>query len=154
MVHRRIFAAASAVAAIAACGEGEPDISEQPIEPTVEPAAPGAETAPLTPPSAPVYVGVWSIDSELCGVAAASAVPGPIAITESEFLGYENRCSIAHAQEGTEGGYKLTLSCRSEGVEYQETIDVDVDGEMLRLRREDAPETAFVRCPDEDGEQR
>jgi hypothetical protein len=34
----------------------------------------------------------------------------------------------------------------AEGVETVETLDVDVDGEMMRLKWKNGGEAAFVRC--------
>ena len=141
----RILAAANA-ALLAACGSDEaaPDIDEQPAEPIL-PAE--AETvAPIEAPDAPAYIGVWALSADVCDAAPGSADPSPIALTEGEFIGYENFCRIGYAEEGTEGGWRLELICDAEGVEYMELAEVDVDGEMLRLKRGDAPETALVRC--------
>ncbi|MEQ8178690.1 MAG: hypothetical protein RIC52_06215 [Amphiplicatus sp.] len=138
-----------AAALLAACGDDDAVTYGAPVEPTVEPAAPAEETAPMVPAEAPVYVGVWAAKPEWCANAPGSGEEAPIAITEAEFLGYENRCLIGDGQEGTEGGYQIALSCQAEGVEYQEVVEVDVDGETLRLKREGVDETVFVRCPDE-----
>ncbi len=143
-MQRRLIVAAAALL-ISACTE-QSKIDQQSIEPDAEALAPGDDVPPMTPRTAPFYVGVWAVDPALCSIAPGSGDPAPIAITENEFVGYENRCRVAEAQEGTEAGWRLSLVCMAEGVEYVETIDVDVDGDMLRLRRENAPETAFVRC--------
>lgn len=139
--------AAFALLALAAC-DNEPDIEDQ----SIEPAAPGEETLPIESPSEPVYVGVWAADEDWCGVAPGTVDPSPIAISENEFIGYENRCRLGDVQEGTEGGYQIALVCEGEGVEYTETVDLDVDGEMLRMTREGGVETLFVRCEGEDQE--
>jgi hypothetical protein len=142
----RIGLAAATCLAVAACDRGELNIEDQPNEPVIEPAAPGEEIPPQTPPAAPVYYGVWASDEDHCDIAPASAVPSPIAFAEGEFIGYENRCRIGEATEGTDGGYQLTLVCMAEGVETVETLDVDVDGEMMRLKWKNGGEAAFVRC--------
>lgn len=126
--------------ALAACTGRGPDISEQPLEPTLQPSAPAEGTAP-------VYVGLWAGEAGWCENAPGSGERASVSFTESEFLGYENRCLISQSAEGTEGGYRLVLSCLAEGVERQETVDIDVDGTMLRMRRDGADETVFVRCP-------
>ena len=143
---RTALAAASALA-LAACGDGNRNIENQPIEPTVEPAPQGAETSPMTPADTPVYYGVWAADPELCALAPGAADPSPIAFAEGEFIGDGRRCRIAEAEEGTEGGYLLDLVCDGEAAE---TIEVDVDGKMLRLTREDGAETAYSRCAKDD----
>lgn len=150
--HVRLFAASlSALVFVAACGRG-PEVEARPEEPTVEPAAPGEETTAMIPASAPVYTGVWAADASWCGVAPGSADPSPIAFAEGEFIGYENRCRVAEEREGTEGGYQLDLYCESEGAEYQETIEVDVDGSMLRMRRDGLDELLFFRCEEDNAE--
>lgn len=147
IVRLRFVTLVGACALVVACDDKEAVTYAAPIEPTVEPSAPAEETVPMVPAAAPVYVGVWAAKPEWCANAPGSAEEAPIAITEAEFLGYENRCMIGDGQEGTEGGYQIALSCQAEGVEYQEIIEVDVDGEMLRLKREGLDETVFVRCP-------
>lgn len=143
----RLGLAAAAIAIlIAGCDRGEPNIQDQPNEPVIEPAAPGEEVAPQKPSTAPVYYGEWAAEAERCDVAAGSSERSPIAFTETEFVGYENRCQIGEAQEGTEGGYQLALVCTAEGVETVETLDVDVDGEMLKLKWQNGGEAVFVRC--------
>ncbi|MGE0409234.1 MAG: hypothetical protein AB7P23_08225 [Amphiplicatus sp.] len=138
--------AAFALFALLVACDRRPAIEDQPIEPAVEPAAPGEETAPLIPEEAPVYYGVWAREAKDCGVAPGSADPAPVAFAEGEFVGYENRCRVGKVEEGTEGGYQLELFCMAEGVETVEEVELDVDGEMLRMRWGDAPETTFMRC--------
>jgi len=126
-----------------ACSKSDdPKIEDQPAEPVL----PSIETAPLAEPNAPAYVGVWAAGKDWCGVAPGSADPSPIAFTEGEFIGYENLCRIGYAEEGAQGGWRMELICESEGVEYTDVVELDVDEEMLRLVRADAPETTFVRC--------
>jgi hypothetical protein len=148
----RIWLAAVVLSAfIGACDRSEPKIEDQPGEPVIEPAAPGEDVAPLTPPAAPVYYGVWAADEDWCANAPGSSEKAPIAFTEGEFVGYENRCHIGDAQEGTDGGYQLALVCTAEGIETVETLDVDVDGEMLRLKwHSSGGEAVFVRCKEEE----
>lgn len=147
----RAALAASALA-LAACGNGNRNIETQPIEPTVEPAPPGAESEPMIPADTPVYYGVWAADPDLCGVPPGSADPSPIAFSEGEFVAYGRRCRIAEAEEGAEGGYRLDILCRGGGPETAETVDVDVDGNMLRVTREDGAETAYSRCEGDERE--
>lgn len=151
MITLRSVSAFCAFALLAACGDAEERaVREAPVEPTVEPAAPAEDAAPMIPPAAPVYVGVWAAEADWCENAPGSGENAPIAITEGEFLGYENRCLIGQVEEGTEGGYLVALACESEGVERTEVLELDVDGEMLRMKREGADdETVFVRCPEE-----
>ncbi|MEL7490786.1 MAG: hypothetical protein AAGJ73_08700 [Pseudomonadota bacterium] len=142
-MRKKNFLVAAALAALIACSQSdEPAIEAQSDEPTL----PAIETEPLSEPDAPVYVGVWAAQGDWCDIAPGSADPSPIAFTEGEFIGYENLCRIGYAEEGTEGGWRMEFICESEGVEYTDVVDLDVDGEMLRLTRADAPETVFVRC--------
>lgn len=132
-----------ALIAAAACSKSdEPKIEDQ----SDEPVLPSIETAPLIEPDAPAYVGVWAAEKDWCSIAPGAADPSPIALTEGEFIGYENLCRIGYAEEGTEGGWRMELICQSEGVEYTEVVDLDVDGEMLRLTRNGAAEALFTRC--------
>lgn len=142
----RIGLAVAALALVGACDNDAPRIEEQPNEPAIEPAAPGEEVSPQTPLAAPAYYGVWATEEDHCDIPPASAVPSPIAFAEGEFVGYENRCRIGEAKEGTDGGYQLALVCMAEGVETVETLDVDVDGEMMRLKWKNGGEAVFVRC--------
>jgi hypothetical protein len=148
-LRARLIAAAG-LAFLTACDRGEPRIENQPNEPTIEPAAPGDEVAPQRPPTAPAYYGEWAADAEWCDSAAGSSERSPIAFTETEFVGYENRCHIGEAREGTDGGYQLALVCMAEGVETVEVLEVDVDGEMLRLKWQGGAESVFVRCKEDE----
>lgn len=131
----RLLAIVSTSALVAGCGERR-EIDEQPIEPSGDASA-AAE---------PFYVGVWAADAAFCANAPGSGEAAPIEITAGEFVGYENRCRIVDRQEGTEAGWRLSMICAAEGAETPDTIDVDVDGDMLRLKRAEGPEIAFVRC--------
>jgi hypothetical protein len=133
----------AAAACLVSCSR-ESEIDRQPIEPEAEAfeRAPGVAQPPF-------YVGVWAVHPSVCAFAPGSADPSPIALTEREFLGYESRCRVAEAQEGTEGGWRLSLVCASDGIERVETLELDVDGAMLRVRRQDGPEAALVRCEEE-----
>jgi len=138
-----IIAAVAALVGLAACGKSDDSsIEDQPLEPIL----PAEETKPISEPNAPAYVGVWSADPEWCASAPGSADPGPVAFTEGEFIGFENICRIGYAAEGTDGGWRLEMICESEGIEYTDVVEVDVDGEILRMRREDQDETIFTRC--------
>lgn len=153
MIAARALAVAAA-AALSACGETDaPTIDDTPLEPEIvenDADAPPQETA-LTPASAPVYVGVWAARAEWCGRVPGSSDAAPVAFTEAGFIGYENRCVIAEAQEGTEGGYLMTLACSGDGGDFRETVEIDVGGDRLRLTRGD-DENEFVRCPRETGD--
>lgn len=154
MITARAVSAAVLVAALAACGgSGAPEVDDTPLEPEVVETGPDAsadEAAPTHAP-APVYVGVWAARAEWCGRAPGSSDAAPVAFTEAAFIGYENRCVIAEAQEGTEGGYLMTLACSGDGGDYRETVEIDVGGDRLRLTREGG-ESQFVRCPRETGD--
>ena len=143
---RLIALFAVAALTLGACGREEPEIEDQPLEPAAEDLDIAEGVAPTEPMAEPAYYGVWAADADWCDIAPGSADPSPIAFTESEFVGYENRCRVGYAEEGTEGGWRLELVCMGEGVEYTDVVEVDVDGEMLRMRREGAEEAVFVRC--------
>ena len=144
----RLLPLAAATIAIAAAGCGRKDsVSAPGAEPDVESLTAGEDVAPLVDPSEPFYVGVWAGDPSWCAIAPGSSDAAPIVITEGEFIGYENRCRIGAAEEGTEGGWRLELVCEAEGVEFVETVDFDIDGELLRMSRENGEEVALSRCP-------
>ncbi|MBI1391109.1 MAG: hypothetical protein GC152_00060 [Alphaproteobacteria bacterium] len=136
-VPARIIAAAVLVPLFAACSRA-PDVDREPLEPELE-----------TGETAPAFVGVWAAEEGWCDAEPGADDPGPIEITTEEVVGYESRCTIVGLEEGTEGGWRLTLACLGEGVVYDEYADLDVDGEMLRMTRGDNPETSFVRCVSE-----
>lgn len=146
----RSKAAAALFFFAAACGrEGRaPDIDDQPPEPV----APAEETLPMEASGQPLFVGVWAADPDWCDITPGSGDPAPIALTEGEFVGYENRCRIGDYREGTEGGYQVALVCEAEGVEYSEIVELDIDGVMMRMRRAEGPETVFTRCEEDAGE--
>ena len=147
-----VLAAALALSAFACSRDDENEaaapVSDEPAVGEVDPIAPGDDVQPFEALTGPAYEGVWALSEDICDVTPGSADPAPIAITEREFIGYENRCLIASAEEGTEGGWTLELVCEGEGVEYRETVDVDVDGETISLksRDDDVPDTRLVRC--------
>ncbi len=93
---------------------------------------------------APLYIGVWAADDDLC--AAAPGEPGPVEFTATQFLGYENTCDIVSSEEGTEGGWRLEMRCTAEGDTIMETADVDLDGERLRVSRNGGDPVTFVSC--------
>ena len=133
---------------IVACSQ-EPKIEDQPDEPLlgeVDPNAPGEDVQSIDSLSGPAYQGVWSTEQSLCATFPGSADPSPIAITDGEFVEFGRRCLVGNAEEGTEGGWQLGLICNNDGVEFTEVIDLDVDGEMLRLRRDGKEEEIYVRC--------
>ena len=133
---------------LAAIACGRKDAADAPgAEPDIDAIAAGEDTEPVADPAQPIFVGLWSADPSWCALAPGSTDAAPIVITEGEFIGYENRCRFGLAEEGTEGGWRLELVCEAEGVEYVETVDLDVDGETLRLSREGADEIALTRCP-------
>jgi len=144
-----VLALAAATVAVAGC-ERTPDISEQSHEPDAEALTPGDAVAPLSAATAPFFVGKWAPEMDACAIAPGLA-GGPVIITETEFVGPEGRCRIGMAAEGTEGGWRLERVCLADGVETVDAIDVDVDGEMLRVSQDGAPEAALVRCPRQPG---
>ncbi len=139
--------ALAGVSLAAACSGSQEPEGERRTQ-TVEPVIADVETAPLEEADAPAYVGVWAADASWCAIQPGSADPSPIAVTEAEFIGYENLCRIGYAEEGADGAWRMELICDGEGVEYTELAELDLDGDTMQLRRGDGPETAFVRCED------
>lgn len=134
---------AAALLGAAACGE-EDVVVEEP-EATEEGETLIGESAE------PLYVGVWAADEEACN--AAPGEPGPVEFTRNQFLGHENTCDILSSEEGTDGGWRLEMSCFAEGEMIVETADVDLDGELLRVSRNGGEPVTFVHCKDDDGEE-
>jgi len=69
------------------------------------------------------WQGTWAAEAEWCVAAdrIGSVTPAPIAITDSEVLGYENSCGIKSAQEmDGAGAVHLRLECQSEGSVFDE----------------------------------
>lgn len=148
MMVKRLGLFLFSILLIGACSQ-EPKIENQPEEPVFDEESlvtAGEDVQPLEALSGPAYQGVWASKRSVCDIYPGSADPAPIAITEQEFIDYEKRCMIGSAEEGTEGGWRLALVCSSDGIEYTESLDVDVDGEMLRMRRDDGDEVTMVRC--------
>jgi hypothetical protein len=138
---------AVAAALLVACGRN-PAIEDQSPEPDAEALSPGDEVPPIPASSAPFYVGKWAARAEWCD-AAPGVAEGPILIAGTKFIGPSLQCRIGRAVEGTEGGWRLERVCRRDGVETTDEIDVDVDGEMLRIAEAGAPEVALTRCRDD-----
>ncbi|WP_375202194.1 hypothetical protein [Hyphococcus sp.] len=92
----------------------------------------------------PLFIGIWAADPAWCD--NDEGEPGPIEFTSDRFLGYENSCDIASAVEGTDGGWSLDLRCVAEGDVHEETMDVDIDGDMLRIARNDGDLIELTRC--------
>lgn len=114
-----------------------------------EPEIPGADQTEAidegpAEPAPPLYIGVWAADEGGCAVPPGE--PGRIVFTDDRFLGYENACRITSSQEGTEGGWRLVMTCEAEGMTVEETADADVDGDRLRLSRNGGEPVEFIRC--------
>ena len=80
-------------------------------------AVPGAASAELW------WQGIWAAEAEWCAAAGqiGAVTPAPIAITDSDVLGYENTCDIRDVQEmDSAGAVHLRLSCQSEGSTFDE----------------------------------
>lgn len=77
--------------------------------------------APGTAQAQDWWQGIWSYDPAWCAVAGqiGEASPAPIAISETEFLGYELSCAIDEARvlDGV-GAAHLRMTCQSEGETY------------------------------------
>jgi hypothetical protein len=145
-IMSHLFRALLLAMALAACGRGVREIDKQPQEPDVELPQQGTGVAPSAPISPPGWIGVWAKEANQCAMAPGTGNDAPVSLTSTEFLGYGERCRIGAAEEGTEGGWRLELVCTTDGVERIEAMDVDVDGTMLRLTRENVEEMALVRC--------
>lgn len=135
-----------AAAALASCGR-EASAPDAPIEPGHEISAEiAAGAAPQEPLAPPAWLGEWAPDPALCGIAPGSADPSPVSFTAGEFMGYEERCRIGAAEEGTEGGWLLALVCEDATGELVRLLEVDVDGATMRLKRDGGPEATLLRC--------
>ena len=86
-------------------------------------AALAALAAPTNLTAEEWWQGNWAFDPEWCAEAdnIGSVTPAPIAITETEMLGYEMSCGITFAQElYSVGATHLKLECESEGSTFEE----------------------------------
>ncbi len=130
----------AALLVLAACNEEvvveEPEIPGELEAEAIDEGA--AEPAP------PLYIGVWAADKDACAVPPGE--PGRIVFTDDRFLGYENTCRITSSEEGTEGGWRLAMTCEAEGMTVDEIADADVDGDRLRLSRNEGEPVEFIRC--------
>ena len=69
------------------------------------------------------WQGVWAFDMDWCATAdkIGSVTPAPIAITETQIIGYENTCTIAKTREaGDLNAVFMALLCEGEGETYEE----------------------------------
>lgn len=146
-IARRALAAAIA---LAGCERG-PETADPSNEPEAGALRPGDDVAPASAASAPFFVGKWAASHDACATAPGLA-DGPVIITETEFVGPGGRCRIGFAAESDEGGWRLERVCRSDGVESVDSVDVDVDGDMLRISQDGAEEAALMRCADQPAE--
>ena len=92
-------------------------------------------------------MGTWAAEEAWCGNTSATTDQVPIRITAERFEGYENRCDIT-AIEQTGDSYDASLSCESEGMTSQETVNMRVVEDTLTLTYADrgGEPVAFVRC--------
>lgn len=80
---------------------------------------------------APIWTGIWTADPDWCQYAdlIGGHDPAPIRITQTEVSGLENSCSITQVRDNAPKQYwELTLSCSGEGVEYEDTALLMLDG--------------------------
>lgn len=110
----------------------------------------GLLLAPMTA-QADWWRGIWAYDPAWCANAAkiGSVTPAPIAITETELLGYENSCAITFAGPLDQvGAVVLTLECQSEGETYREQrlIMAEDDSAIWMWFGSGNPER-FQKCP-------
>lgn len=110
--------------------------------------AAGADEAPVEnwPGNA---VGIWAAEPEWCAFAAQIGThdPAPVALSETEFLGLENSCTITRATPtGVAQSWALDLQCQSEGDYYDGQMLVFMAGaDTLYIYDGFAP-TRFERC--------
>ena len=96
------------------------------------------------------WVGKWAADPDWCAFAdrIGSHTPAPVALTPTEFLGYENSCTITRVvQPGYMHAWLIRLDCQSEGSRYEDEMLVAVtrDGRLWWFDGASQP-TPFVRC--------
>lgn len=135
-----VFLAFAALLFLAACGDRETVVIEEPEAPVPDEDINEGPAEPL----APLFIGVWAADAEACDVPPGR--PGPVVFTAGRFLGYENTCDIVSTEEGTDGGWRLSMTCMAEGETVEEVADVDVNGDKLRVSRNGGDPVEFVRC--------
>ena len=97
-------------------------------------------------------VGIWAAEPDWCAYASqiGSHDPAPIALTETEFLGLENSCTITEVR-GTGVGFSwaIDMVCQSEGSTYDDQMLVLLAGaDELYIYRGFAP-VRFNRCTNE-----
>ena len=155
MVLKNLAFLVMAAVLLAACGKGGPAEEASSTEEAGQPEvvvddtgmAAGEDVAPLEASDAPPYVGVWAADPAICGLLPGSADPAPIAISESEFIGYENYCRIAYVDETGPMMWNIERICEAEGVEYTEIMGLEIVNGDLLLKSPDADAPAeFIRC--------
>ncbi|WP_145104026.1 hypothetical protein [Cereibacter sediminicola] len=97
------------------------------------------------------WLGDWAADPDWCAQAGRTGeVPeAPIRITDSEFLGYENRCRITEADPlQILPGAELVLDCTAEGETFADArlLVIDAADSMLMLVPGAEP-LRLSRCP-------
>ncbi len=96
------------------------------------------------------WVGKWAADPAWCADAdkIGRKTPAPVELTPTEFLGYENSCTITKVvQPGSMQAWLLKLECQSEGSVYDDEMLVAVnrDGRLWWIDGASEP-AAFTRC--------
>lgn len=96
------------------------------------------------------WQGIWSYDPAWCAVSdrIGSVTPAPVALTETEFLGYENSCEIKAVSDAGYSAWTLRLECQSEGSTYDNVFTVLVGDGRLWLWDGAGEPTPFHRCPE------
>ena len=94
------------------------------------------------------WQGIWTADPAWCANAdrIGSVTPAPIALTETEFLGYENSCDLTGVEKVTENGWVLEMTCMSEGDTYDERRIVMVAGDDMFMWFGREKPVHFTRC--------
>ncbi len=69
------------------------------------------------------WQGIWAADAAWCAMSdqIGNVTPAPIALTETEIVGYENSCTISDVIDMPKvAATRLTLRCQSEGSSFVE----------------------------------
>ncbi len=129
----------------AACAE-QSSVVEETTAVVDETLIEAEETAPIVDENAPVYVGLWGADDAACALAPGSSETASIAITEGEYVGYDEFCRIGYAEEGEDGVWSLEMVCDAEGVEFTEIIKVSVVEGEITITHSDNDVKTLTRC--------
>lgn len=133
----------------AACADQSPvtqDVTQETAPPVEEVVIEAEETAPIVDENAPAYVGLWGGDEASCALAPGSSEEAAIAITEGEYVGYDEFCRIGYAEQSEDGVWSLEMVCDAEGVEYTEIIKVASGEGTITITHSDDDVKTLTRC--------